>query len=486
MTHLRAPQGVLDHRRIVLILLVAAALRFAGLGTESLWLDESATVKRVQTDYWTVVTRLNEDTQLPLYYLMEKAWCAVFGTSEFALRAPSAFFGTAAVGGTYLLGCELFSPAAGLAAALLTAVNPFAVFYSQEARPYILFFLSAVLSFYFAARLLRRLTAGGAVGYVLFSTAAIYSHNFGPLVLIVHVAGYLISRHQPDREATRWRLLPFLLLGAAPVILSLPLAAFVFRQASLKMAGVSPASWIPVPTLFSVAHTFRQYFMQPVGAVVVGVAAILTAVSGLTQNIPLRRGVLWALAIMVTFVAVPFAVSRLLTPVYVPRYTIPALAGVLLLAGAGVVSLRRPWLVVPSLILLTAVSALPMLDYYTKVDKDPWREAGAVLQQRTVVGDAIVLSPPYVDHALSRYFQPLAGVVVSRSRDLNEMARLARAAGRVWLVEALPYRSSVSPEMIRAAAAANRAPVDSVDVADGLRLNPYAYHVARIRITLFQ
>jgi hypothetical protein len=105
-----------------------------------------------------------------LYYFLEKLWCAAAGTGEWAVRFPSAVYGVAAVLGTFLLARALFSPVVGLYAALFMAVNPFAVYYSQEARPYALFLAAAVFSVYYVLEVLRNGTRGSRVGY-LVSTA---------------------------------------------------------------------------------------------------------------------------------------------------------------------------------------------------------------------------------------------------------------------------------------------------------------------------
>lgn len=159
---------------LLLILALAAGLRLYGLGEESLWGDEGLTINRILgTSYGGFLHRGPLETQGPLYYLLNKAWCDAFGLSVEALRFPSAIFGVLGVLTIYHLGRTMFDRRAGLLAALFLAVNPFALHYSQEARPYSLFMLTGVASAYFMVRLMGQFRLGDALGYVVATLAAL-------------------------------------------------------------------------------------------------------------------------------------------------------------------------------------------------------------------------------------------------------------------------------------------------------------------------
>ena len=77
----------------------------------------------------------------PLYYVLAWVWSRVFGHGEVGLRSMSAIAGTLTVPVAARIAKRLFDVRAGLFAAMLVAVNPFLVFYSQEARSYALLVL---------------------------------------------------------------------------------------------------------------------------------------------------------------------------------------------------------------------------------------------------------------------------------------------------------------------------------------------------------
>jgi mannosyltransferase len=125
------------------ITLVAALIRFSTLDHQSFDHDEAVTAIRVLQpnfgDMLSVVGRLERSP--PLYYLLAWPWSKLFGTGEVGLRSLSALFGTLTVPAAYLAAREFGSRRAGVIAALFVTLNPYLVWYSQEARSYALFAL---------------------------------------------------------------------------------------------------------------------------------------------------------------------------------------------------------------------------------------------------------------------------------------------------------------------------------------------------------
>ncbi len=132
-----APTGLLRHLFVaVLVLFLAAFVRFYHLDSQSLWNDEGNSLRLAERSTGNLIDAAGRDIHPPGYYLVLKGWIALAGESEFSLRALSAFEGVIAVAVTIALGRALFSRAAGSVAGLLVALSPFAVYYSQETRMY--------------------------------------------------------------------------------------------------------------------------------------------------------------------------------------------------------------------------------------------------------------------------------------------------------------------------------------------------------------
>ena len=118
------------------------------------------------------------------------------GWSEWCLRFPSVFFGTLippllAAAAIALTRRRLI----GTVTALLAALHPLLVYYSQEARMYALLTALGVLLGYLVIHIVvypdQRQWYWGA--YVLVATAAVYTHYFAFFLLLALAMAFLID-----------------------------------------------------------------------------------------------------------------------------------------------------------------------------------------------------------------------------------------------------------------------------------------------------
>jgi uncharacterized membrane protein len=154
---------------LVLAIAVGLALRFWNLDLKPLWLDETITLlfslgrsyddiprevllpltELLDTLTWhpqtcgAIAQTINhQSTHPPLFFCLMHPWMGHLQGSEHSLRwqvrSLSALFGTGAIAVMYCLNRVAFSYRAGVWAAGLMAVSPFAVYLSQEARHYTL------------------------------------------------------------------------------------------------------------------------------------------------------------------------------------------------------------------------------------------------------------------------------------------------------------------------------------------------------------
>ncbi|MGQ9666196.1 MAG: glycosyltransferase family 39 protein, partial [Anaerolineae bacterium] len=104
VTHVRWRAG--DIAGLTLLVVLAGALRFWAIGTESLWLDVATSLVVADNSPAAIVSLTAEDIHPPLYYLLLHLWL-VFGRSETALRSFSAVVGLLSVIALYSMGREL-------------------------------------------------------------------------------------------------------------------------------------------------------------------------------------------------------------------------------------------------------------------------------------------------------------------------------------------------------------------------------------------
>jgi len=140
---------------------VAALLRLFRLGHQSLWIDEQFTLRSAGLPGGFAWRDLLDNVHGPLHSLAVAAAAAVFGTSEWALRLPSALAGIAFVPVMAWLATRFAGRDTAVPAVWLAAASPFAVWYSQECRNYAFVMLAAAAATAALLELHRRCPPGG-------------------------------------------------------------------------------------------------------------------------------------------------------------------------------------------------------------------------------------------------------------------------------------------------------------------------------------
>ena len=141
---------------LVIVIPALAELAVGGyrLGGASLWRDEAYTLDAAQRSDRQILALLgNVDAVHGPYYLLMHVVVGVLGTSAAAIRLPSLLGMSVAAGCTAALGRRLSRMAAlpapsltGLAAGLLLVAAPLTTYYAQDARPYGLVTMFAVIA----------------------------------------------------------------------------------------------------------------------------------------------------------------------------------------------------------------------------------------------------------------------------------------------------------------------------------------------------
>lgn len=159
---------------IILILIIGLVLRFISLN-QSLWFDEAGNTiyaQRTSLEYYLTKYLLG-DFHPPLWFAILWFWTHLVGGSVFVIRLLPVFLGVITIFLTFLIG-KSYSKNVGLIAALLLAMSPLHIYYSQEARPYALAAMSVTLCFYFLIRLIDK-KKYALIGYAFSVSLVLYS-----------------------------------------------------------------------------------------------------------------------------------------------------------------------------------------------------------------------------------------------------------------------------------------------------------------------
>lgn len=162
---------------IILILILGFLIRLVNLN-QSLWLDEAIEILAVKNNSYIELIKTYSigDFHPPLYHFVLKFWDSFFGYSEIASRIPSVVFGVLTIFFVYKIGQQLAGKKVAILSAIFLALNPLAIYYSQEARMYSLAALAVTASVYFFLK--KKYPA-----YFICFIIALYS-NYLPILMI--------------------------------------------------------------------------------------------------------------------------------------------------------------------------------------------------------------------------------------------------------------------------------------------------------------
>lgn len=213
---------------IITIILLALLTRLLFLGEGSIRADEGGTLALAKADWNTYLKDAHGDVHPPLYYRILHLF-TIIGNSEFTIRLSSIIPSVLSVLILYLLGKKLFDEKTALLSSCLLAIGQFHIRYAQFLRMYSLLVLLSLLSTYFYWIIItEKPRLRTKIFYILASTALIYTHYYGFLILIFQGIFLII-----DNKA-RKRIIPHLILFAIIILLFLPWAPIIKDQLFTK------------------------------------------------------------------------------------------------------------------------------------------------------------------------------------------------------------------------------------------------------------
>jgi mannosyltransferase len=390
---LKAPQtrassrtGVLTDRAVGavgLLTVLAAVLRFYGLGHQGFWFDEANTALLVHFSPGKMIGLIPQtESTPPLYYCVAWGWARVFGYGEAGLRSLSAVAGVATVPIVYGAATRLISRRAGLIAAALTTCNPFLIWYSQEARSYAVLVMLSALSLLAFAYAREHPTPRTVAAWVVASALALATHYYA-LLAIAPQAAWLLIVHRRSRPVQ-------LGLGAVG------LCGLALIPLAISQNHTGHASWIaPIPLGQRLGQIFPQFLigfqapaqgvLYPLAAAVVLVALVLLLVRSdeLERRRALAAGGLAIGGLVLNLLLIAGGVDDLIT-----RNVILLWLPAALLVAGGLGARRAGLLGIAGAVVLCASGIVAAVGVATNRDfqRPDWRAVAHVLGSRPASG----------------------------------------------------------------------------------------------------
>jgi uncharacterized membrane protein len=457
---------------VLLITLVGVVIRIV-VAHQSFFADELAT-------YWIITTRglgslisalysTHDEITPPLYFVASWFTAHISHAPEL-IRAPSLVAGALMIPAVYLLGVCTVGRRAALLATVLTALSPFMIYYSTEARAYAVMMLLLTVS---TLSMLRAIDTGRRrwwVLYALCSCGAFYAHYTCAFYLAAQF-GWLLLAHPAARR-------PALLANLGAVIGVLPWLPAVINAANSPttkiMSALSP--FTPHAVRIYLEHWAIGY-PYPAGGPLTQLpgrlALVLLALAGIVALAPLAarayrdrrttslprldQRVVLVIVLLVSVLLGEAIVSALSTHIFGVRNLASAWPPLTLAAGALLVaSGPRLSLAAAALAILSfALGAAKMLS--TRWQRPDYRASADFVARNARVGDVVidetgVLSPGPLTgfdvafHRRLRVFR--AGVpqerdhpfafsdtIVPLSGAIHDAVAAAGGGGRIFVVE---------------------------------------------------
>ena len=425
---------------IVALTLVAFVVRVIGID-QSLYGDELFTLDDISGGLSGLGDGLDRNEINPPLFFLAALASAQLGDDTVLIRLPSLLLGTATVPVVYALGRQVVGTKAGLLAAALVALSPFAVFYSVEARPYATMVFFVALSMLALLRAVEDSRTRWWVIYALAAACAVYSH-YTAIFIVGTQALWAIFAH-------RERLKVLLVVYAAVALAFVPWLPTFFEQRDKDLyTGVIGASVdLDVGTAFElvmrlvVGHPFRHLPTVPGDAalVLLGVAAAgVLVVAALRLRRAGRLGE-WRpsspmVLLLLTAAVVPVGLllyALVADDLYASRNLLASLPSLAVLTGAALTAFA-PRVSVPA-VALVLVAMLLALGH--GLDRDQLRpqsrEVAEYLEDEAPPGQPIVRGLGDVN-ALKVYLH--GHPILDEFADDAPAWRRAAAGGSVFLV----------------------------------------------------
>jgi hypothetical protein len=228
------------------------------------------------SEVWHIV-RETEKTP-PLFFYLN--WAAIrLGDPTEWIRAPAVLFGTALIPVVYGLGLRTVGRVAGVVAAAIVTLDPFAIFYGTEARPYGALACLGALSTLCLLEALDTNRRRWWAAYGLTVVGVAYTHYMGIFVLLVQVLwAFWVHR---DRVAELVIVHALVVIAYVPWISSYVLQQQHSGDEATRVAALSPPSFArfaDIDVRLVLGHPFFPLSEIP-GRVPVAIALAVIAVA---------------------------------------------------------------------------------------------------------------------------------------------------------------------------------------------------------------
>jgi uncharacterized membrane protein len=384
----------------------------------------------------------------PLHPLVEWLIVHTLGSGDFAVRLPSLIAGIALVPAVAALGQELFDRRTAVVAALLAAVAPILVWYSQEVSVYALVTLFGTLAVLGALRATRRGSPHDWALHTVAAALALWSGWSGIFIVLASELVVLdgVLRRRRDNEAIRSLLAGWAVDSAGLACQLVPLVILFVAQLHRAggLSGLATVAASPVSFYTAVSNVSWALFGFHPSAVTAAFSA-LWPLGMLASLLLIGRGTTRASRLLLACALIPMlgtlVLGLLASGAFDVRYAVAGVPAAMVLLA----SIVRGW--IPGragrgLVLVGVLVVLVGAPVDQQIDPNNPR--------RYDYGPALTQVRREAGHGAAVYFEPSELKVVLgrdapalRAKPLSKQLPARTQASRVVLISSFTGRPAV-------------------------------------------
>ncbi len=358
---------------IIIILFVGFILRLININ-QSLWLDEAAQVIESARPL-SEQLKIAGDFQPPLFHIILHFWMKM-GTSEIWMRLLTIIISFFSIYLFYKIGERIVNKKFATLSTLLLAINPFAIYYSQELRPYPLTILVSLLATW-------GFVTSSSVFLIIGFSLFLYTTYFAPFFIMALFVYVLLK----DRKKINW----FLTNTAISFLLFIPWIPSFLKQLRI---GTSLTTTLPgwgeavsTPIVKAIPLIFAKFFLGRItmdNKIIYGLIVMLLTSGFIYFLYKAIKNKNWLLFANLFFIPLILAfLTTLFIPIFDPKrllFILPFFLGILVL---GYLETKK---IIKNFILgcIIFASVFGLWQYFTNVrfQREQWRQAVSFVESR--------------------------------------------------------------------------------------------------------
>ena len=388
---------------MVFCVLGIIALSYGLFLHSSLQLDEAQSLWQSSHSILGILHTVALDVHVPLYHLLLHFWLLIFGEHISSARILSLVFFIASLPFFYLLARQVLSRKWSLFSLILFSFSPFMLWYSNIARMYSLLALFTTISQYLFLRIMR--TNKGWRKYGLSSVIGAYSHYFFSFVLAAEGL-YLLYNRKRFAPGSVKRLI----LVAILVVLALaPWLVYFF----ILGAAHNTRPLLATPSTVDFFNVYSQFLFGFQDTFINTIILSLWPLLMLIGFLALRRNqsVTPEISFIATMAFLPvitaFVLSLVISPFFLSRYLISAVAPLLILT-VWLISYYPTYLRAAIIVLICIITIGANIEQAINPNnplKENYRSAVSYINHHIHPQDGVIISTPFTIYPFEYYYR---------------------------------------------------------------------------------